>query len=59
MRILINTGLFVLFMLVVIAVIGFWKGGAPIEWVGEVIVTIGESIIDFSEDVDDFIKGLN
>jgi hypothetical protein len=54
-RLLINTGLFILFMLIVIAVIAFWKGGGPFKRAGEVTVSIGESIITFGDGVDDFI----
>ncbi len=54
MRIFINIGLLILFLLIVASVIAFWQGGAPFKWFGEVTVSAGESIIGFGEEVDVF-----
>ncbi len=55
MRVLINTGLLILFLLIVMAVLSFWKGGEPTRWIGEVTISIGKGIVSIGDGIDDFL----
>lgn len=55
MRILINVGLFIFFLLAVCAVLAFWKGGDPFRWLGENIIVLGKAIISIGDGVDEFL----
>jgi len=55
LRILVNTGLFILFLLIVFAILSFWKGGEPFRWIGEATISIGEGIVNMGDGVDDFL----
>ncbi|MBI4844169.1 MAG: hypothetical protein HY809_07610 [Nitrospirae bacterium] len=56
MRILINIGLSILFLMLVAAVVAFLRGGEPFKLLGETIVSIGNTLINVGDGVDDFLR---
>lgn len=55
MRIFINVGLFILFLLIVSAVFAFLWGGDPFRWLGESVAGLGRSISSIGNSVDEFL----
>jgi len=46
----------IVFLIVLIAALAFWKGGKPFRWLGEKTESAGSAIVQFGDMIDD-LKG--